>query len=29
LHLPIWINALLPGLTDWVVTGVFTKRERG
>jgi short-subunit dehydrogenase len=29
LHLPIWINALLPGLTDWAVTEVFTKRERG
>lgn len=29
LHVPLWINALLPGLTDWLVTEVFTKRERG
>ncbi len=29
LHLPAWINALLPGPTDRLVAEVFTKRERG
>jgi NADP-dependent 3-hydroxy acid dehydrogenase YdfG len=29
LRLTVWINALLPGLTDRVVAEAFTKRERG
>lgn len=28
LHAAVWLNALLPGLVDWLVMQVFTRRER-